>query len=116
MTTNCEVISAFLDDEAVDSNDLFNALGTVEGRTFLIDAIALRRVTRFHDEVTVTTPSKTRIGRRLALAAAIILATLASFQLGQRQGLSATVRAPEPTRVISGGLAWQEDLPGGGVR
>jgi len=74
MQTNCEVISAFIDDEPFDADDLVGALATPEGRTFLIDAIALRGLTRSHDEVRPVTPSKFRIVRRLALAAAILLA------------------------------------------
>jgi hypothetical protein len=116
MNTNSEAISAFIDDEPFDSHDLMNALATAEGRNFLIDAIALRRLTRSNDDVVLVTTSKAKIGRRLALVAALILAAVASFQLGQWQGLNATVRAPEPTRVISGGSAWQEDSSRGGVR
>ena len=116
MTINCEVISAFIDDEPFDSEDLANALATPEGRDFLIDAIALRRLTRSTDHQAVVSASKSTIGRRLTLAAAVLLAAVASFQLGQRHGLNATMRAPEPTRVISAGPAWQEDSPRGGVR
>jgi hypothetical protein len=116
MNTNCEVISAFLDDEPVDAEELSNALATVDGRRFLIDTIALRCVTRSHDAVAVVVPLRSRFGRRLAVAAAILLAAVASFQLGQRHGLNATVKAPEPTRVIAVAPAWQEDSSGGGVR
>jgi hypothetical protein len=114
MITNCEVISAFIDNEPFDSEELANALATPEGRDFLIDAIILRRLTRSTDQAVAST-SKSTIGRRLSLVAAVILAAVASFQLGQRHGLNATIRAPEPTRVISGGLAWQNP-PRGGIR
>jgi hypothetical protein len=115
MITNCEVISAFIDNEPFDSEELANALATPEGRDFLIDAIVLRRLTRSADHQAVVSTSKSTIGRRLSLVAAVILAAVASFQLGQRHGLNATNRAPEPTRVISGGLAWQPS-PRGGIR
>jgi len=116
MTTNCEVISAFLDDEPVDADALSDALASVEGRRFLVDAIALRRVTRSQDAIPVVAPARSKIARFLAVAAAIIVAAVASFQLGQRQGLNATLKAPQPTRVISAGSTWHEDSPPGGVR
>ena len=116
MQTNFEVISAFLDDEPFAADELTNALSTPEGRRFLIDTIALRGMARSTDDVFVATPAKTRVARRLALVAAAILAAVASFQLGQRQALNAPLRAPEPTRVISGGPAWQDDSSRGGVR
>jgi cytochrome c-type biogenesis protein CcmH/NrfG len=116
MTTNFEVISALIDDEPVDSDELMNALATVEGRTFLVDALALRRVTRAADGGAPAAAAKPRVVRRLALAAALILAAAATFQLGQWQALHAATKAPAPTRVVSGGAAWQEDPPRGGVR
>lgn len=116
MKADCEVISAFIDDEPFDSETLLNALATVEGREFLIDSIALRRLTRSGDDAPVVRTSKSSVGRILAVAAALILAALASFQLGQRQALNASGRAPAPTRVVSGGPAWQEDAVRGGVR
>jgi hypothetical protein len=116
MNTNCEVISAFIDDEPFDTENLANALATPEGRNFLIDAIVLRRLTRSTDHKAVASTSKSNIGRRLTLAAAVLLAAVASFEMGHRHGLNATMRAPEPTRVISAGPAWQEDSHRGGVR
>lgn len=116
MKTDCEVISAFIDAEPFDSEHLLNALATVEGREFLIDAIALRHLTRCNDDAAIVRPTSSKIGRALAVAAALILAALASFQLGQRQALNARMRAPEATRVVSGGQAWQNDGARGGVR
>ena len=116
MTTNYEVVSAFLDDEPVDGEALSDALATLEGRRFLIDAIALRRVTRAQDAVAAVAPARLKIARVLAVAAAIIVAAVAIFQLGHRQGLNATIKAPEATRVISAGSTWQEDSSRGGVR
>ena len=116
MTTNCEVISAFIDDDPVQPEALANALATPEGRSFLIDAIALRGMALSGSTAPMTVRPKSNMVRRLVLAAAVILATLAGFQLGQRQGLNETLRAPEPTRVISAGTAWQEDSSSGGIR
>ena len=116
MNSNCEVISAFIDDEPFEADALANALATVEGRQFLIDAIALRGLVRFDSNTTIVTRSKPSLGRLLALAAAVILATIASFQLGQRQGLNDSMRAPEPTRVISAPPAWQTESSRGGIR
>ena len=116
MNPNCEVISAFIDDDPVDPEALANALATPEGRSFLIDAIALRGLAVSSSTPAMTARPKSNMGRRLVLAAAVILATLVSFQLGQRQGLNETVRAPEPTRVIAAGTAWQEDSSSGGIR
>jgi len=113
MHTNCDVISAFIDDEPFDADALESALATVEGRRFLIDAIALRGLARSDNAVAVVVKSKSPLGRQLLVAAAVILAAVVSFQFGQRQGLNETVRAPEPTRVIAAAPAWQEDSTGG---
>jgi hypothetical protein len=113
MNTNCEVISAFIDDEPVDTEALANALGTVEGRRFLIDAIALRGLARSDSSPAIVVKSKSPVGRRLLVAAAVILAAMVSFQFGQRQALNETLRAPQPTRVIPAAPAWQEDSTGG---
>jgi hypothetical protein len=111
-----EVICAFLDDEPFNAEELLDALTTADGRSFLVDAIALRRLTRASGDGATAVPPRPRIARRVALVAAVIVVTLASFQLGHRQGLNASVRAPEPTRVVSGGSAWLEDSVPGGAR
>jgi len=116
MNTNCEVISAFIDDEPFDAEVLENALATVEGRRFLIDAIALRGLARMDHSPAIAVKSTSVVGRRLLVAAAVILAAVVSFQFGQRQGLNETMRAPDPTRVITAAAAWQEDSSTGGRR
>ena len=109
MNTDCELISAFIDDEPVHPEDLLRALASEEGRAFFIDALLLRRLTQSNPDAIVVPVPKSSFRRRLAVAAAITLTAMASFQLGRQRGVDATMRAPEPTRVISAGPAWQEE-------
>jgi hypothetical protein len=114
---NHEVISAFLDNETFDPQALSAALADPEGRALLIDLLTLRRLAQ-PDEIDSAQPSgRSRapgVGRLAAIAAALTLAVVGGYQLGERSGVGQT-DPPAPTRVISSATAWQ-DVSQGGVR
>jgi hypothetical protein len=105
MNDQHEVISAFLDDEPFDAEQLGRALSEPEGRTMLLDLLALRQVMQPvspHIEP-LRKPSPLRA---VMAAAAIVVALVGGFWLGERRGQSETAQAPAATRVIEAG-EWQ---------
>ena len=102
-----EVISAFLDDEPVDANELAQALSEPDGRALLIDLVALRHVMQPPHSVAIA-PSRSRSPLRALLAvAALLLAVTGGFWIGrQRAGEPADAAAPAATRVVEAG-EWQ---------
>ena len=118
-----DVISAFLDNEPFDAQELSASLATHEGRDLLIDLIALRAV------VQPVEPSRVAgSGRRpiwmIASAAAVLLALVSGYQFGRTAGSAAapapggtvSVAAPEPTTVLKfePGVNWSESPRSGG--
>ena len=118
-----DVISAFLDNEPFDAQELSASLATPEGRELLIDLVALRSV------VQPTEPTKVvSAGRRplwmLASAAAVLLALVSGYQFGRSAesrattavGTTMSVAAPEPTTVLKfePGVNWTESPRTGG--
>src|SRR6185295_6379863 len=84
--TRHEVISAFIDNEPFDANELGTALATPEGRELLLDLISLRHVVIADG----TSKSASRVvparmpWRGLAAAAAIVLALGGGYLAGHR--------------------------------
>ena len=119
-----EVISAFLDNEPFDAQELSAVLATQEGRDLLIDLIALRSVVQPAEQ-----PRAVSAGRRplwmWASAAAVLLALLSGYQLGRASGDvpapalggSIAITAPEPTNVLKfePGVNWNESPQSGGI-
>ena len=112
---NHEVISAFLDNETFDPQALSDALADPEGRALLIDLLTLRRLAQ-PDEMDSAQPSRRarapRMRRLAAIAAALTLAVVGGYQLGERAGVPAT-DPPAATRVVTSATTWQEVAPGG---
>jgi hypothetical protein len=121
-----DTIDAFVDGETVDTSSLDAALASPEGRAYLIDALALRRL------VDSTLPQveapRAQPARVLMFAKAAALA-LAFAGIGYAAGLSQdaapaappatlatdqTLAPPEPTRVIelTPGVNWHESKGG----
>ena len=121
-----DTLNAFVDGETVDTASLDAALGSPEGRAYLIDTLALRRL------VESTQPQleapRAQPARVLMFAKAAALA-IAFAGIGYAAGLSqdaapaappATFAAdqtqtpPEPTRVIelTPGVNWHETQGG----
>jgi hypothetical protein len=111
MNTNEDVISAFLDDEPFEPQALADALSDPRGRELLIDFVLLRHVAQSDDGPSAVTPRPVRQVKRplyLVAAAAVVVALLGGYQLGQRQSAAEALRAPAPTRVVQSAPAWQE--------
>ena len=114
MNDTHEVISAFLDDEPFDPSALAAALSDPEGRAQLIDLIALRHVTQPGREAIAAMQPKRRSGlRALLAAAAMVVALVGGYAIGQRQSESGRSEAPPATSVLEAPAAWQR-LPSGG--
>ena len=116
MNTNDEVISAFLDDEPFEPQALAEALADPEGRELLIDFVLLRYVAESEESANAVTPTPALRSKRpvyLLAAAAVVVALLGGYQLGQRQSTDDALRAPAATRVVKSEPVWQEV---GGVR
>jgi hypothetical protein len=109
MNTNHEVISAFLDNEPFEPRALGEALADPAGRELLIDFVLLRHVAQ-SDEAPATVAATSARPRRtlyaLAAAAAIVMALLGGYELGERRSTDGLTPAPEPTRVVQSDPAW----------
>jgi hypothetical protein len=103
MSTAHEVISAFLDDEPFDPQDLASALDDPAGRTLLIDSLMLRRIVQPVDAIPpmkAAAPAR-RFGWRVAAAAAMFVVTLTGgYLVGERRSTAPVDEAPPPTRVV----------------
>ena len=116
MNTNHEVISAFLDDEPFEPQALADALADPRGRELLIDFVLLRHVAVSEESANIVVPAPALRSKRplyLAAAAAVIVALLGGYQLGQRHATDDSLRPPAPTRVVQSESGWQDV---GGVR
>ena len=104
MNRTHEVISALLDNESIDPQELAAALSDPAGRQLLIDFVALRHVVQPADAVppirAVDRPR--RPWRVVAAAAALFLALATGYVAGDRQGgaTSPSNEAPRPARVV----------------
>lgn len=104
-----EVISAFLDDEPFDARALADALSDPEGRAQLIDLLALRHVMQpGREAMAVERPRRNSGLRALLAAAAMVVALVGGYALGQRQSETGRSDAPPPTRVVEAPAAWQQ--------
>ena len=109
------VISAFLDDEPFDAAELAAALADPEGRTLLIDLVALRHIVQPDEPAATALAGTFRSRWRPLLATAAMLVALAGgYVLGDRRGAVDQSEPPAPTRVVQE-TAWQI-LPAGGGR
>lgn len=108
MRDTYEVISAFLDDEAFDPGELARALTEPDGRALLIDLLALRGVMQPGKEaIPVERPRRPTALRALAAAAALVMALVGGYVVGQRQGETEQSEAPPATRVVEAPATWQ---------
>jgi hypothetical protein len=103
-----EVISAFLDDEPFDAQQLADALSDPDGRAMLIDLLALRHVMQPGKEaMSLAQPKKSSGLRALLAAAAVVVALVGGYALGQRQVDAGRSTAPPATRIVEAPAAWQ---------
>ncbi|MPY89125.1 MAG: hypothetical protein GEU99_14515 [Luteitalea sp.] len=118
MSDRHEVISAFLDDEPFNSSTLAEALSEPAGRDLLIDLMALRHLMQTEGKeapaFAVRKPRRSA-PRALAAVAAILVALVGGYLVGERRGEMATSGPPPATRVVQAPAAWQ-DVPLGRMR
>jgi hypothetical protein len=118
MNDTYEVISAFLDDEPFDSSQLAEALSEPAGRDLLVDLIALRHLAQTDSEAPHTSrhqqPWRSSL-RAMAAAAAVLVALVGGYLVGERRSETGLSGAPTATRVVDAPPAWQE-LPLGRMR
>ena len=111
MTRNHEVISAFLDDEPFEPAALAEALADPAGRDLLIDFVLLRHLAQSEESAAVLTSAPSQPRNKplyLVAAAAVIVALLGGYQIGQRQSANEAGRPPTATRVVQADSVWQE--------
>ena len=115
MSSTHEVISAFLDEESFDSQELVDALSDPAGRALLIDLVALRQIVQPTDGVPairVANPGWRPAWRLVATAAAFLLTLAGGYLVGERRSLTSSSEAPPPTRIVNA----VPFVPSGGIR
>jgi hypothetical protein len=115
MSSAHEVISAFLDEEPFDSQELLTALSDPAGRALLIDLVALRQIVQPIEAVpplSVVNPVRRPVWRIAAAAAALFLTLTGGYLVGERRASTSSSEAPLPTRVIQA----ESFVPSGGIR
>lgn len=121
-------IDALIDGETVDAGALDAALASVEGRSYLIDALALRRLMNdAPDETAILAPRRSRTLHSYARAAIVVVGLVGlGYAAGARDTAvggdmplaatpaQATNTPPEPTRIIElkPGVDWHESKGG----
>lgn len=106
MSDTHEVLSAFLDDEPFEPRELEQALSDPEGRAQLLELLALRHVMQPGKAATFEPREKRSPLRALMAAAAIVVALVGGYLIGQQRGEIAGSDAPPATRVVEA-PAWQ---------
>lgn len=109
MNDRHEVISAFLDDEPFDPQQLANVLDEPAGRALLIDLVALRHLVRPDEAIPpgLWTTRRAVPLRTWLAAAAVLVALVGGYSLGQHRSPTVVSKAPAPTRVVQGPAAWR---------
>jgi hypothetical protein len=118
MNDTHEVISAFLDDEPFDASQLAEVLSEQAGRDLLIDLIALRHLAQTDDKEPHTLGEQKRSRsslRAMVAAAAVLVALVGGYLVGERRSGTGLSGAPPATRVVDAPAAWQE-IPLGRMR
>jgi len=103
MNTAHEVISAFLDDEPFDPQDLAKALDDPAGRALLVDSIMLRKIVQPTDAapaMKVLVPMRRYGWRAVAAAAMFVVAVAGGYLAGELRSEPPATEAPQPTQVV----------------
>lgn len=115
MSSAHEVISALLDDQPFDRQQLADALNDPAGRALLIDLATLRRMVQPIEaapEIKVSAPVRRSPWRVVAAAAMLVLALGGGYLVGERRAVTTSSEAPPPTRVVEA----VPFVPSGGLR
>lgn len=103
MNSTHEVISALLDDEPFDPEELLTALSEPSGRALLIDLVALRRIVQPSEPAPPMHQIRLLEGRAwtmIAAAAAVLIALAGGYIAGSRQTIETSPGAPPATRIV----------------
>jgi hypothetical protein len=107
------VLSALIDREPVNAEELEAALDDAEGRQVLVDLVRLRTLVAAEQDVERARPAATPVGRRSSRGWRLVAAALLPLVLGLSGGYWWRVRAesrpPMPTRVVQfvPGVDWK---------
>ena len=114
MSSTHDVISAFLDDEPFDANQLAEALSDPGGRDLLLDLLALRHLVQPQGSQAAYVPQQRGrpMLRALLATAAMLVALVGGYLVGQHRDGAALSEAPRATRVVEAPSAWQDVPPG----
>ena len=113
MSNTHEVISAFLDDERFNPDELAAALSEPQGRDLLLDLVALRHVVQPESKAAILSKrGSVRLWLRPSVAAAaLVVAVVGGYVMGQSANREPSSQAPTATRVVEVAGAWQDVLP-----
>lgn len=114
MSGTHEVISAFLDDEPFDATALGEALSDPAGRALLIDLVALRHLVQTDYPIVAQPRERHSAWRSYLAAAAVLVALVGGYLIGERRVATDASDPPAPTRVVQAS-EWQP-VPEGGAR
>jgi hypothetical protein len=115
MSSTHEVISALLDDQPFDRQQLADALNDPAGRALLIDLATLRRMVQPVEaapDIKAFAPARRSPWRVVAAAAMLVLALGGGYLAGGRRAVTTTSEAPPATRVVEA----VPFVPSGGMR
>jgi hypothetical protein len=110
MNDTHEVISAFLDDEPFDASELAAALSEPGGRDLLIDLVALHHLVQAGGQEAPARRERSprpTVFRTLVAAAAVLVALVGGYLVGERSQATEPEAPPAATRVVEAPAAWQ---------
>jgi hypothetical protein len=103
MSNTHDALSALLDNEPFNPQEVLEALSYPAGRALLIDLATLRQIVQPLDAVppiATVSPARQRSWQLLAAAAALLLALAGGYAAGARQTMTASSGAPPATRRV----------------
>ena len=103
MSTTHDAISALLDNEPFNPQELLEALSDPAGRALLIDLAALRQIVQPSEApppIARVDPVQRRPWQLMAAAAALLVALAGGYAAGTRQTVAPSTDAPPAARIV----------------
>jgi len=103
MSRTHDAISALLDNEPFNPQELLEALNDPAGRALLIDLASLRQIVQPSEApppIARVDAARRRPWQLIAAAAALLVALAGGYAAGTRQTLPPSTDAPPPTRIV----------------